>query len=68
MKYDIIPYPCELKSGDKVKTADDRIREVESVDGRFIHFTDGSAYGISHPDIVGLAIEKKRKKKEIVEE
>lgn len=68
MKYDIIEYPCELKQGDNVKTADGRIREVDSIDGRFIKFVDGTAFGINHPDIVGLAIEKKKKTKEKAEE
>lgn len=67
MKYDIIKYPCELHQGDKVKTSDGRIREVEYIDGRFIKFTDGSLFGISHPDIVGLAVEKKKKQKEVEE-
>lgn len=68
MKYEITPYPCELKQGDKVKTADGRIREVEYIDGRFIKFKDGTLYGIKHPDIIGLAVEKKKKKKETTEE
>ena len=68
MKYDIEPYPCDLSQGDKVKTADGRIREVEFIDGRFIKFVDGSLYGINHPDIIGRAIERKRKPKEKAEE
>lgn len=67
MKYDIIEYPCEIRQGDKVKTADGRVRDVESIDGRFIRFTDGSFFGIKHPDIVGIAIEKKRKKEKAEE-
>ncbi len=66
MKYDITPYPCEIKVGDKIKTADGRIREIASIDGRFIKFADGSLFGIAHPDIVGIAVE--RKKKKVVEE
>lgn len=68
MKYDIKPYPCELKHGDKVKTADGRIRDVEYIDGRFIKFMDGTLYSIKHPDIIGLAVEKKKKQKEKAEE
>ncbi len=68
MKYEIVEYPCELNQGDKVKTADGRIREVEYIDGRFIKFADGAVFGINHPDIVGLAIEKKKKTKEKAEE
>lgn len=68
MKYEITAYPCELKQGDKVKTADGRIREVEHIDGRFIKFADGARYGINHPDIIGLAVEKKKKQKEKSEE
>ncbi len=64
MKYDIKPYPCELNVGDKVKTADGRIREVEFVDGRFIKFSDGARFSITHPDIIGIAFEKKKKKTE----
>ena len=63
MRYDIKEYPCELNQGDKVKTADGRVRIVEKIDGRFITFEDGSSYGIKHPDIVGLIIEKKKSKK-----
>ena len=69
MKKDtIIPYPCEIKQGDKVKTADGRTREVESVDGRFISFTDGSLFSIKHPDIKGVVVEKKKKKESASEE
>lgn len=68
MKYEIIAYPCDIKQGDKLKTADGRIREVEYIDGRFIEFTDGTTYGVSHPDLVGIAIEKKKKQKESTEE
>ena len=68
MKYEIIAYPCDIKQGDKMKTADGRIREVEYNDGRFIKFTDGTMYGVSHPDLVGIAIEKKKKQKESTEE
>lgn len=68
MKYDITPYPCEIKQGDKMKTADGRIREVEKVDGRFVKFTDGTMYGTKHPDLVGVAMERKKKPKENAEE
>ncbi len=68
MKYEIIPYPCEIKQGDRVKTSDGRIRDVEYIDGRFIKFADGAKYGIKHPDIIGLVIEKKKKQKEKTEE
>ena len=61
MKYEIEKYPCILAQGDKVKTADGRIREVEKIDGRFIKFSDGSVFGINHPDIVGKAIAKNKK-------
>lgn len=64
MKYEIIEMPCELVAGDKVKTADGRIREVESIGGRFITFTDGTQFSLSHPDILGKAIEKKKKQKQ----
>jgi hypothetical protein len=57
-----------LKTGDKVKTADGRIREVEYIDGRFIKFADGAMFGITHPDIIGVVIEKKKNQKEKAEE
>lgn len=60
---EIIQYPCDIKQGDKIKTSDGRIREVESIDGRFISFVDGSSYSLSHPDIIGVVQEKRQKKK-----
>lgn len=63
MRYEIKEYPCDLMQGDKVKTADGRIRIVEKIDGRFIMFEDGSSFSINHPDIIGLVIEKKKSKK-----
>lgn len=66
-KETIIPYPCEIKIGDKIKTADGRTREISSLDGRFIYFSDGSRYGIKHPDICGVIQEKKKKQEEVSE-
>lgn len=60
----IIPYPCDIKRGDKIRTADGNTREVEEVGGRFIVFTDGTIFGIKHPDIVGVVAEKKKKQEE----
>ena len=67
MKYEIIEMPCEITSGDKVKTADGRVRDVESIDGRFITFSDGTKFSLMHPDIIGKAIEKKKKQKQAEE-
>lgn len=67
-KEKIIQYPCEIKQGDKVKTADGRKREVEMVDGRFIYFTDGITFSLKHPDIIGVIAEDKKKQEETEEE
>lgn len=64
MKYNIIEYNFNVKKGDKLKTLDGRIREVDSTDGRFIKFTDGTLYSLNHPDIVGIAVEIKKNQKE----
>lgn len=52
-----------IKKGDIVRTKDERERTVRKVDGRFIYFTDGTVYGINHPDIVSAETPKKKKEK-----
>lgn len=55
-----------IKKGDIVRTADDRERMVRKVDGRFVYFTDGTVYGLNHPDII--SVQSPKKKKETKEE
>ena len=52
----------DFKKGDTVVTKDGRERTVKKVDGRYVYFTDGSTYGLDHPDI--LEVKSKKKKKE----
>lgn len=49
-----------FKKGDIVRTIDGRERTVKKVDGRFIYFTDGTVYGLTHPDIVEVTKPKKK--------
>jgi hypothetical protein len=63
-KEKIIPYPCEVKQGDKIRIADGSTRIVGEIDGRFILFTDGAKFSITHPDILGVVSEKKKNKEE----
>lgn len=67
MAKEIISYPCEIKVGDIMLTKDEREREIESIDGMYIHFKDGSQFTFSHPDLVGVVVKPKKrstKKKE----
>ena len=50
-----------VKRGDTVRTKGGRERTVKKVDGRFIYFTDGSVYGLAHPDIEEVIKPKKKK-------
>ena len=50
-----------VKKGDIVITRDGRERTVKKADGRFIYFTDGSAFGLRHPDIMEVRSPKKKK-------
>lgn len=64
----IIPYPCEIKVGDFMLTKDQREREIVEIDGRYIHFKDGSLFAFSHPDLVGVIVKTKKRAKETEEE
>ena len=48
----------KIEEGTVIKTADRRKRTVASIDGKYIHFKDGSQYGFRHPDLIEI-IEKK---------
>lgn len=53
-----------FKKGDTVLTKDGRERTVSKADGRFVYFTDGSMYGLNHPDIMEVISKKKKKETE----
>lgn len=57
----IIDYPCEIKVGDIMLTRDEREREISEIDGRYIHFTDGSMFALAHPDLVGVVMKTRKK-------
>ena len=48
----------KIEEGTVIKTADLRKRTVASIDGKYIHFKDGSQFGFRHPDLIEI-IEKK---------
>ena len=48
----------KIEEGIVIKTADRRKRTVASIDGKYIHFKDGSQYGFRHPDLIEI-VEKK---------
>jgi len=48
----------KIEEGTVIKTADRRKRTVASIDGKYIHFKDGSQYGFRHPDLIEI-LEKK---------
>ena len=48
----------KIEEGTVIRTADRRKRTVASVDGKYIHFKDGSQFGFRHPDLIEI-IEKK---------
>lgn len=54
----------KFKKGDTVRTKDGRERTVSNADGRFVYFTDGSMYGLNHPDIMEVISKKKKKETE----
>lgn len=67
MEKTIINYPCDIKVGDIMLTKDLREREIANIDGRYIHFTDGSMFSLKHPDLLGIVVKPKKrsaKKKE----
>lgn len=68
MEYQEKEYPCKIKIGNKLRISDGSIRKIVALDGRFITFSDGSTFGLRHPDIVSLVIEKKSKAKEQTEQ
>jgi len=57
----IIDYPCEIKVGDIMLTRDEREREISEIDGRYIHFKDGSQFSLTHPDLVGVVVKTRKK-------
>ena len=46
-----------IKKGTVIRTADLRKRTVDHIDGKYIHFTDGSCYGFRHPDLMEIVSE-----------
>ena len=42
----------KIISGAVIKTADLRKRTVDHKDGKYVYFTDGSKYGLRHPDLI----------------
>ena len=58
----------EFKKGDTVITKDGREHTVGKTDGRYVYFTDGSVYGLNHPDILEVKSKKKKKETEKPEE
>lgn len=57
----IIDYPCDIKVGDIMLTKDLREREISEIDGRYIHFTDGTMFSFRHPDLVGVVVNTRKK-------
>lgn len=53
-----------FKKGDIVRTKGGRDRTVKKTDGRYVYFTDGSVYGLTHPDIIEVVPKKKAEKAE----
>lgn len=68
MQYENVKYPCEVKVGDIIQTKHGRTREIRAIDGRYIYFTDGSQYGVSHPEIEFLLVPKESKRKKKTEQ
>lgn len=64
MDVEIKEYPCKVKVGNKIRIKGGDIKTVEAVDGRYIYFTDGSQFGLRHPDLEGVVVEHKKKKKQ----
>ena len=42
----------KVKCGAVIRTADLRKRTVDHKDGKYVYFTDGSKYGLRHPDLM----------------
>lgn len=58
-----VKYPCVLRKGYIVRTKDERDREFDHADGKYVYFKDGSQYGFNHPDLVGAEVRIPSRKK-----
>ena len=43
-----------VKEGTVISTAEMRERTVKAVTGKYVLFTDGSQYGLRHPDLMEI--------------